>query len=494
MMRSEVSSHLRRFASAVYGAAALLLLLGSGPAAALTGVLDLCGNRVVDAGEDCDDGGLCVGGADAGTPCGSDSACSAMGVCTGPQAVASACTTDLDCGESGRCRHCLPFGGDGCAANCTDETEVAVDLIAGQIGPSGEVAPGTSAIGLRLPDEISFFNVSLPLSGAMRLRVGRDRAGEVPLVIREHDLPLSAADVSGISCVCTRGMIPKTCGGAVLEDDGETRVTDCSLDEDLCNRRGEPPCVAVNGPGNILAGALGCDGRSPISFADLFEKDSVHLSTVPGGSGDKGSIASFLGLRLDSVIGSCFAARPEYGSDQRFCTEDDPISSLSSPITLADFATTARSCAILSGTDLLLGPICLDGNSSACTSEPSAAELTCLTMAVPRPNVPQLGDTVGIGQMCFDFSVVLEPTPQPTATPTASPSPTFTVPPTPTVGLCVGDCRGDGSVTVDEILRGVAIALGNLPLDSCSAIDSDGNLEATVDEIVRSVNLALNGC
>jgi hypothetical protein len=32
---------------------------------------------------------------------------------------------------------------------------------------------------------------------------------------------------------------------------------------------------------------------------------------------------------------------------------------------------------------------------------------------------------------------------------------------------CVGDCDDDGTVTVDEIVKGVNIALGELPLDQC---------------------------
>lgn len=59
---------------------------------------------------------------------------------------------------------------------------------------------------------------------------------------------------------------------------------------------------------------------------------------------------------------------------------------------------------------------------------------------------------------------------------------------------CVGDCDGDGVVTVDEILRGVNIVLGNMPISQCPAFDRDGDSEVTVDEIVVAVNSLLNGC
>ena len=56
---------------------------------------------------------------------------------------------------------------------------------------------------------------------------------------------------------------------------------------------------------------------------------------------------------------------------------------------------------------------------------------------------------------------------------------------------CVGDCNGDGSVTVDEILSMVEAALGNAPATDCR---TGGNEQITVAEILTAVNNALNGC
>jgi hypothetical protein len=83
-----------------------------------------------------------------------------------------------------------------------------------------------------------------------------------------------------------------------------------------------------------------------------------------------------------------------------------------------------------------------------------------------------------------------------TATPTPTGSvghtPTITVSPTPI--QCVGDCNGNGSVLINELVTGVDIALGTLPVSACSAFDFSGNGAVTVDEIIRAVNNALNGC
>jgi hypothetical protein len=74
------------------------------------------------------------------------------------------------------------------------------------------------------------------------------------------------------------------------------------------------------------------------------------------------------------------------------------------------------------------------------------------------------------------------------STPTAPPSPTA-MPPD-----CTGDCSGDGSVTVDELVRGVNLSLGTSSASPCAAFDRDGNRLVTIDELVAAVNGALGGC
>ena len=59
---------------------------------------------------------------------------------------------------------------------------------------------------------------------------------------------------------------------------------------------------------------------------------------------------------------------------------------------------------------------------------------------------------------------------------------------------CVGDCAQDGAVTIDDLVRGVNIALGSAPLDQCPYIDSDGDGVATINEVLVAVNNALDGC
>jgi hypothetical protein len=76
----------------------------------------------------------------------------------------------------------------------------------------------------------------------------------------------------------------------------------------------------------------------------------------------------------------------------------------------------------------------------------------------------------------------------------ASPTPTPTPTPSPTPPTCVGDCGNDGSVTVDELLTMVNIALGNANVSACAPGDTNDDGQITIDEILTAVNNALNGC
>ncbi|HYD49986.1 MAG TPA: hypothetical protein VEB21_16635, partial [Terriglobales bacterium] len=73
----------------------------------------------------------------------------------------------------------------------------------------------------------------------------------------------------------------------------------------------------------------------------------------------------------------------------------------------------------------------------------------------------------------------------------ASPTATATA---ETIAACIGDCDDSTSVTVDEIVLGVSIALGNESTARCLPMDADGDGEITVDELLRSLNSALSGC
>jgi hypothetical protein len=57
--------------------------------------------------------------------------------------------------------------------------------------------------------------------------------------------------------------------------------------------------------------------------------------------------------------------------------------------------------------------------------------------------------------------------------------------------VSVGDCNRNGRVSIDELVRGVNIALGNAPVNECAPFDRVADGRVTVDELVRGVRNAL---
>lgn len=66
---------------------------------------------------------------------------------------------------------------------------------------------------------------------------------------------------------------------------------------------------------------------------------------------------------------------------------------------------------------------------------------------------------------------------------------------------CLGDCNNDLTVTIDELLTGVGIAMGASSADACPQhgrirppFDANYDGQVTIDEILKAVNNALEGC
>lgn len=60
------------------------------------------------------------------------------------------------------------------------------------------------------------------------------------------------------------------------------------------------------------------------------------------------------------------------------------------------------------------------------------------------------------------------------------------------VVACPGDCSRDDAVSVDELLTGIAIALGDRSPGDCGGLDGDGDGRVTVDELLGAVGNALH--
>jgi len=287
-------------------------------ATATTAVVAVCGNGTKEGDEECDDGGICTGGDNAGTPCTSESQCSGSGVCVSGTKLAAACTGDDAC-PGGKCAKCRPFGGDGCAANCTLEKTVTYTLKPGQLvkrctagvnqsmacavdtdcpgskcgfggclGGANDGKPCTVAAecpGGRCITQVldqtttgAFINdgvldLALPITGQQSLIIGGLRDGVITGVIKAAGSTLPRIKVSSLGCACVRAVAVKTCGGTTLNEDGSV-ATSCTPDftagESLC--AGKKPCAFVHGPGNASTVVIGCNGLTGTDL--LFTQDA----------------------------------------------------------------------------------------------------------------------------------------------------------------------------------------------------------------------------
>lgn len=72
----------------------------------------------------------------------------------------------------------------------------------------------------------------------------------------------------------------------------------------------------------------------------------------------------------------------------------------------------------------------------------------------------------------------------------ATPTPTAT----PPSNACAGDCNGNGTVSINELVSSVNISLGLTAVADCPACDTNHDGMVSVSELITAVNNALKGC
>jgi len=60
--------------------------------------------------------------------------------------------------------------------------------------------------------------------------------------------------------------------------------------------------------------------------------------------------------------------------------------------------------------------------------------------------------------------------------------------------VCAGDCNGDSTVTLDELVQAINVALGRFSNGICPRLDDDKDGLVAIHEVVKAVGAALNGC
>ena len=356
----------------------------------------VCGDGQREGNEECDNGALCVGGPSAGTPCTEEGDCEGSGVCEGGTRPGTLCQISAECPE-GRCVRCKAFGGDGCAANCTTESDVPVTLVAGVADPA--LLPGTS--GLSFAGATSAQPV--PLSGSLMLTVGKERDGRLPFVVQASSVQFPSVGLSPGACACVRGVPLQTCGGSVFESDGRQSPSCTPTFSGSVTCPASRACTFVHGPGNSGSGFVACQGS--ISVDVTITQDAGGSSGTPAapilvldGVGAAGSILAANSLAVGTSVGACTPA---------FCSDATPPERRGTPFT--QLLTNGQACcAIVNANrtdDLVVGPECSEGTPLSCGSLTGATPSTSglgLVGVTPVLNQPTIGD------LCITTQLIAE--------------------------------------------------------------------------------------
>lgn len=355
----------------------------------------VCGNATVEAGEECDNGGICIGSSRAGQSCTKDDDCFAgsddrYGVCTEGPKIGTRCNVDdANACPGGQCVACRTFGGDGCAANCTNETSTTFSLVPGTVSAAQDLVSGSGAVVWGDP-----LKIGLELRGSQTVIAGKEKDGKIPVVVPAASVNFPAIPISTLACACVRGLEYKTCGGTIFNEDGSF-TPQCTEGFGAtpadCAGEGLPPCTAVHGPGNTASGIAGCNGLSPINYtvrqnSDIGggENGPVQLQFEEASSGGPGSVLLANSLAIGTKIGGC----------EGFCTDADPASSRGTPQTL--LFTTGQACGQVENKNNFPDPgtpKCVQGQPVSC-SQLSQGTLTGLKLggAFTALDQPTLGD------------------------------------------------------------------------------------------------------
>jgi hypothetical protein len=186
----------------------------------------------------------------------------------------------------------------------------------------------------------------------------------------------------------------------------------------------------------------------------------VLRSTLAGGGG----ISASGGYRVDATIG-----QPAAG-----------LTSGGNAVVAGGFWGGVGAAAASTPTATVTGTV---PSTPTATASPSPTQT-----ATTVPTVPGATPTPSL------TAIAATRTPSGSPTATGSRSPAATASPTPTPVACAGDCNQDSSVTVDELIKGVNIALGTTSVDACPSFDTNGDGVVTINELIAAVNRALNGC
>jgi cysteine-rich repeat protein len=360
------------------------------------------------------------------------------------------------------------FGGDGCAANCTNEIERVLALTITPQLPDLPVIPGRT-YRVAVAQQRSGQGVG-PEGGVLF------EPGEVPLVLRADGPSVDPVAVPGLFCLCVRAVeMPDLYGpgnaGAGLAGCGAQGLSEVSYELVRDHNTGQSKADCIAGGGTIEGEDQPhpgvCNGPSVITFTQDGPTGSLVLK-----------VATEMALLPDAGTCRVEPGMNGKGPDGIPCTSDDTTRGevTDAPLTTGTVTVRALDANNVPGFRIEPGAMC--GFDRLCHTQATGAPLDCEELLSPDPVADfQLAG----GSVQFDTGngdlVIAQRFAARISTSTPS---------------CTGDCNSDSIVTVDELVLAVRIALGIEPSEACPAFGSNRMIQ--VDDLVSAVDSALGGC
>jgi cysteine-rich repeat protein len=279
-----------------------------------------------------------------------------------------------------------------------------------------------------------------------------------------------------------------------FESEGSPCATDgqaCS--DDVCDGSGtcthDPspsgtPCRPAAGECDVTES---CDGSSPVCPPDGFEPNGTPCTND----------GAFCSGTETCQNGSCASSGNPCAIGVCDEAADQCVAPSATPTRTAVATATVTSTASITPTQVrtatrTVGPPATATRTGAATptsTPPAASTQTRTATATASGSAPATATRTNTA------TGTLPPGGTATATPSSqATTPASTPTDTPAPGPCTGDCDGSFTISINELIIGVNIALGSQSLDLCPAFDPSGNGRVEINELISAVNKALNGC